>query len=193
MWPREDEVGARVHERAQHVVAARDRPLARRPPRRADQVVVEDGHAQRSLVGRAEPFGRALELRPAERAALMAERPRRVEPDDVEPRRRRRRLGRLPHPLELRPRPHEARRRVREVVVAGHGEHRRPERAQQVRRALELLSAPAMREIAGRDDQLRLEPFHEPRQRVLYFPLLMCTRVEVGYMEEPRVHNRTRL
>ena len=189
----EDEVGAPVHERAQHVVAAGDRPFASRPPRRADQVVVQDGHAQRSLAGRAEPFGRALELRPAERAALVAERTRRVEPDHVETRHRGRRLGRLPHPLELGPRPHEARRRVREVVVARHCEHRRAERAQQVRRALELLSAPAMGQIAGRDHQLRLEPFHEPRQRVLYSCLLMCTRVEIGYMEEPRVHNRTRL
>jgi hypothetical protein len=48
-------------------------------------------------------------------------------------------------------------------------------------------------QIAGCDNQLRLEPFHKPRQRVLYFFLLMCTRVEIGYMEEARVHNRTRL
>jgi hypothetical protein len=78
-------------------------------------------------------------------------------------------------------------------VVSRHREHRRTERAQQVRRALELLSAPAMGEIAGSDDEPGLEPFHEPCQRVLYFCLLMCTRVEIGYMEEPRVHNRTRL
>ena len=68
------------------------------------------------------------------RAALMAERPRRVEPDDVQAAAPTRRLGRLPDPLERRPRAHEASRRVREVVVAGHGEHRRPERAQQLRR-----------------------------------------------------------
>jgi len=48
-------------------------------------------------------------------------------------------------------------------------------------------------QIAGGDHELGLEPFHEPRQRVLYFFLLVCTRVEIGYMEEPRVHNRTRL
>ena len=45
---REDEIGAGVQQRTQHVVAARDRTLARRAPRRADQMVVEDGDAQRS-------------------------------------------------------------------------------------------------------------------------------------------------
>ena len=190
---REDEIGACVQQRTQHVVAARDRPLARRAPRRADQMVVEDGHAQRPRLGRGEPFRRALELRPAQRAALMAERPGRVEPDDVQAGRRRRRLGRLPDPLERRPRAHEASRRVREVVVAGHGEHRRPERAQQLRRTLELLGAPPVREIARSDDELRVEPLHQPRQRLLDLALLMCTRVQVGNMEEPRVHNRTRL
>ena len=78
-------------------------------------------------------------------------------------------------------------------MVAGHSEHRRPERAQQARRAFELLPAPAVGQIAGSDYELGLEPFHEPRQRVLYFQLLMCTRMQVGNMEEPRVHNRTRL
>ena len=50
-----------------------------------------------------------------------------------------------------------------------------------------------MREIAGSHDELRFQPLHEPRQRLLYFRLPMCTRVQVGYMEEPRFHNRTRL
>ena len=64
MWPREDELGAGVHERAQDVVAARDRSLARRPPRRADQVVVEDGDAERSGLCLLEPLRpRARELR----------------------------------------------------------------------------------------------------------------------------------
>jgi len=78
-------------------------------------------------------------------------------------------------------------------VIAGHGEYRRPERAQQLCGSLELLPAPAMREIAGSHDELRFQPLHEPRQRLLNFRLPMCTRVQVGYMEEPRFHNRTRL
>jgi len=47
--------------------------------------------------------------------------------------------------------------------------------------------------IARGDHELGLEPFGEPCQRVLYFFLLMCAYVEIRYMEEPRVHNRTRL
>ena len=50
-----------------------------------------------------------------------------------------------------------------------------------------------MREIAGGDDELRLQPLDEPRQRLLDLPFLMCTRVQVGNMEKPGVHNRTRL
>ena len=78
-------------------------------------------------------------------------------------------------------------------MVAGHGEHRRPERAQQVRRTFELLEAPPVREIAGSHDELRVEPLNQPRQCLLDFALFVRTRVEVGNMEEPRVHNRTRL
>jgi hypothetical protein len=78
-------------------------------------------------------------------------------------------------------------------VISGHGEHGWPERAQQLRRPLELRAAATVRKIAGGDDELRLQPLREPRKSALDLTLLMCTRVEVGYMEEPRVHNRTRL
>jgi hypothetical protein len=78
-------------------------------------------------------------------------------------------------------------------VVAGHREYRRPERPQEVRRPLELLPPPAMGEIAGGDDELGLEALHEPSESAFYFPLLMCTCVQVGNMEEPGVHDRTRL
>jgi hypothetical protein len=50
-----------------------------------------------------------------------------------------------------------------------------------------------MGEIARSHDDLRLEPLHQPLQRMLDFLLLMCTHVEVGNMEEPGVHDRTRL
>jgi hypothetical protein len=78
-------------------------------------------------------------------------------------------------------------------VVAGHCEHGWTERSQKVRGALELLPTPAVGKIARGDHELGLEPFGEPCQRVLYFFLLMCAYVEIRYMEEPRVHNRTRL
>ena len=155
---------------------------------------MEDGDAEGSVLG----LARAAPPRARSCVRLSAPpwwRNGRAElsPTTCRPGAEARRLGRLPDPLELRPRAHEARRRVREVVVAGHGEHRRPERAQQLRGALELLPAAAVREIAGRDHELGLEPLHEPRQRLLDLPLRMCTRVQVGYMEEPRGHNRTRL
>jgi hypothetical protein len=78
-------------------------------------------------------------------------------------------------------------------VIARHREHGWAERTEQLRRALELLEAPAMREIAGRDDQLRLDPLDEPRERTPSFRILVCTDVEVGYMEEAGSHERTRL
>jgi hypothetical protein len=78
-------------------------------------------------------------------------------------------------------------------VVARHREHRRPERAKQVRGALELLSAPTVCEVARGDDELGLQPLYELRERLFHVPLLVCARVQVGNMEEPHVHNRTRL
>jgi hypothetical protein len=78
-------------------------------------------------------------------------------------------------------------------VVAGHCEHRRSERAQQLGRLFELFPAPTVRQIAGSHDELGREPLDEPLQRMLNFRLLMCTHVEVGNMEEPGIHNRTRL
>lgn len=78
-------------------------------------------------------------------------------------------------------------------MIPGHREQGRPERAQQLRRLFELLPAPSMREIAGRDDELRLDPLDEPRERAPGFRILVCTDVEVGYMEEAGSHERTRL
>jgi hypothetical protein len=78
-------------------------------------------------------------------------------------------------------------------VVARHGEHGRPERSQQLGCTLELRAAAAVREIARRDDDFGLQPLDEPRQRALDFAVFMCTHVQVGYMEEPGVHDRTRL
>jgi hypothetical protein len=50
-----------------------------------------------------------------------------------------------------------------------------------------------MREIARRDDELRLDPLDEPGERPPGFRILVCTGVEVGYMEEAGIHERTRL
>src|SRR5438477_521559 len=68
-----------------------------------------------------------------------------------------------------------------------------PARPQQLRRAFELLPAPAVRKITRGHDELGLEPVDEPLQRALDVRLLMCICVEVGNMEEPGIHDRTRL
>jgi hypothetical protein len=78
-------------------------------------------------------------------------------------------------------------------VVARHREHGRSERAQQLGGAFELRAAAPVSEIARGDDEPRLEPFHEPPQPALDLAFLVCTHVQVGNMEEPGVHDRTRL
>jgi hypothetical protein len=80
----EDQLRAGPYERSEYAAPLRDRELACRTPRRADQVMVEDGHAQSSRIGGGQPFRRARELRRAQRAALMAKRARRVEADDMQ-------------------------------------------------------------------------------------------------------------
>ena len=191
---REDEVGAGVHERAEDVVAARDRPLARRPPRRADQVVVEDGDAERSVLC----LRRAV--RPRARAARRLSAPpwwrngrAELSPTTWSP---------APTPsARSSPRPARTPPTAATNRAGVYGRSWLPgtastggpsERSRLAARS-SCSPAAAMREIAGRDDELRLEPLDEPRERLLDVPLLMCTHVEVGNMEEPRVHNRTRL
>jgi hypothetical protein len=56
-----------------------------------------------------------------------------------------------------------------------------------------LLAAAPVGEIAGGDDQLRLEPLDQRGQGVLDRGVLRCTRVQVGYMEEAPRHDRMRL
>ena len=78
-------------------------------------------------------------------------------------------------------------------MVSGHGEHRGAERAEEARRVLVLLAPAAIREIAGRDDERRLDPAHERGERRLDLWSLVCTRVKIGYMEEACRHDRMRL
>ena len=69
-------------------------------------------------------------------------------------------------------------------MVAGHGEHGRPKRSQQLRRPLELRGAATMGEIPGGDHELRLQPLDQPQQRPLHFRLVMCTHVQIPAMAE---------
>jgi hypothetical protein len=82
---------------------------------------------------------------------------------------------------------------VRQVVVAGHCEDGWPKGAEERGGALELSRPAAVREVAGGDDELRLDPLDEARERLLDFGLLVRADVEIGNVEEPGRHNRTRL
>ena len=77
------------------------------------------------------------------------------------------RAGRLPDPLELRPRPREPRReRVRDVVVARNGDDRRRRGARRKRgRPLVLVAAPAVGQVAAGDDQLGPQALDQRGQR----------------------------
>src|SRR5258708_32579011 len=97
--PRDDQLGARVHKRREHVVAPRDRALAR-APRRADEMVVQDGDAQRVPVAGVQRCGRAFELRLPDSAGLVPPRANRVEADGDDAWAAVDGLGRLPVTLE---------------------------------------------------------------------------------------------
>ena len=68
-----------------------------------------------------------------------------------------------------------------------------PKRAEEPRRVLVLLAPAAIREVAGGDDERRLDPAHESGQRRLDLGILVCTRMKIGYMEEACRHDRMRL
>jgi hypothetical protein len=56
-----------------------------------------------------------------------------------------------------------------------------------------LLARPAVGEVAGRDDQLRIDPLDEPSQGRRHLRLLTCTGVEIGYVQDAGGHDRMRL
>ena len=189
----EDEVGAGRRERMKNVLAARDRALVRRPPGCADEVVMENGDAERVWFRGGKARDRPLEPSAAQPTALTAERGGGVQPDDVQAGQGHRRLGRLPHALEVGPRAEQPCGGVRHVVVSRHREHGRPEPTEESRGLLELRPSPAMREIARRDDELRLDPLDEAREGRRCLEVLVRADVEVGNVEKTCRHDRTRL
>ena len=189
---REDQLGARVDERAEDVAASRHGPLAR-PPRRTGQVMVQADDAERARLGLAEPprgaSSAAASARPTGAATGGPSSARRRAARPTE-----RRARSSPTCLELAPGLREARRkRMRDVVVAGHGEHGRPEAAEEGRGALVLPGAAAVREVARDDDQRRAEPPDELAQRRLDRPLLVPADVQVGDVNQLRGHDRSTL
>jgi hypothetical protein len=77
----ENELRARLDERGEDVVPARD-GLLPRAPRRADQMVVKDDDAERSLRRVGEQGGGVVELALAQATGLVTPGADRVEPDD---------------------------------------------------------------------------------------------------------------
>lgn len=121
----------------------------------------------------------------------MPPRPRRVEPHDAEPFGSEDGLGRLPAALELGPRACQAcRDPVREVVVPGNRENGRAEAPQEGGGVLVLVPAAPMREVPGRDDQLRVEPRDEVPERRLDRVLVACADVQVGEVDQADGHDR---
>src|SRR5207248_564913 len=55
------------------------------------------------------------------------------------------------------------------------------------------LPSPAVGQIARGDDELGAEPPHEAREGRLDLPILACTRVKIGYVQEAYRHDRMRL
>ena len=190
--PGEDQLRACIHEPRQHVVAMRDRLLAR-APRRADQVVVEDDDAQRAVCSCRQELSRTLELAAPDPSRLVSPGPRRVEPDHLERIRVEERLRRLPDALELVERAAQAPQRPGHVVVAGNGEEGRPERLEKARSRLVLVPLRAVRQVAAGDDQVGAGALHQLRQAELDLGVVAGPEMKVGDVENAGGHDRGRL
>ena len=101
--PGEDQVGARFDQGGEHVVPSRDRLLPR-PPRRAEQMVVQSDDPVGAVRRAPELLGGAAHLLVAKPPGLVAPRPDRGLRPTTTSRPPVDRLGRRPEPLELTPR-----------------------------------------------------------------------------------------
>ena len=152
----------------------------------------DDASALRRLGQRT---GRAGRAGVAQAARLVPPRPHRVEADDAEIVGAVHRLGRLPEALELGPGPREAgRERVGNVVVPGDTSTRSGRGRAGVAAARSCWSRrPAVRQVAGRDDQIRLHALDSGSRRPLDLGSSTAAHVQVGDVKEAYWHRRTRL
>ena len=183
MWPGEDQVGARGDERAQHLVPRCDTGLLRAARHGAPSMWWW------STTTRYAPSAAAASRSAASRSCDSSSAPpwwrygrAELRPTTWQARGRVRRLGRLPDPLELGPRAREpGGERVRKVVVARHGEHRRPER--DGGSVGPLVLARGVRDWSGRRRRRSARGRSASTSRAsaaLDFWVLVCTRVEIG-------------
>ena len=190
----EDELRSGGRERPQRCVAVLERELPRGAPGRAGEVVVADDDAKRVCRCVAERRRGCRETGRVEPAALVAPRPRRVEPADDGIRGAENRVGRAEDLDEPIPRPCDAGgQRVGDVVVARDGERRRRQAVEERLRLLELRDATAVREIAARDHELRGKLVTERHERIVERRRLAGAAVQVGDVDRARGHGRTRL
>ena len=189
----EDQLGSGVDQAREHMVASCHRLLPR-APRSADQLVVKGDDAKRAALGAREALSGAHELCIADASGLVPPRPYRVHADDMDGIGRVERLGRLPDPFELAPRLGEARReRVRDVVIPRNRHHRRAEPTEEGGRAIVLGGLPPVRQIAGRNDQLRLQALQQVGERMLDDGAVAGPDMQIRKVEDARNHRRSRL
>jgi hypothetical protein len=101
------------------------------------------------------------------------------------------RLGRLPEPLELGPRPREPRREPAwDVVIARDDEQRQAEAVQQLSGTLVLAPPAAVSEIAACDHELRPQSRRQRPQRLVRFRRLAAADVKIGDVENACEHGR---
>ena len=78
-------------------------------------------------------------------------------------------------------------------MVPGDGEQGKAQTAENVCCALELVAAPAVREVPRREKKVRVEPRRELLQRCVRAPRVASADVQVGHVEDARGHRRGRL
>ena len=78
-------------------------------------------------------------------------------------------------------------------MVPGNCKHRRPERAQEARRARELILAAAVAEVTARDHELGLEALDQDGRTALDCIIVTCAEMQVGQVENACKHGRSRL
>ncbi len=190
---REDELCTCLGEQGEHRSAPCERLLARAPGS-VCELVVEADTPQRAGRGVSQPRCHAVQSLGAHATGLVAPGSHRAHADHVKTIRVVDGFGCPPLALELSERMREpGRRQQRDVVIAGNGEHRWAEAAQEGRRALVLGRSASMREVARGHDEVRPNGLDEGAERRLDTRPLACARVEVGDVDEARWHSRGRL
>ena len=175
----EDQLRSRADQGSEHVVAVCDGLLSR-APRRADELVVEHGDAQRARCGFVQLEGRPAEATLVDAAGLMAPGPHRVDAHDVQPSGAVGRLDRLPGSFELLPgRGEPGGQRVRDVVVSRDHQHRCAEPAEDAGCLCVLVTPTAMCQIAARNHERGRDPADQFTQRALEHVVVPGPDVEV--------------